>query len=721
MDTKTSKSLITKPKKKEEENNPFANQVQPEESQVQPTVDGSKVSPEEELQQMMSPLVARIKGNLEEAENARINVEAQWLKNIKAYRAEDDISGDKNQGQSLFRESEIHKPYIRTTTVKTRAAYSQIMESLMQNSRFPLMIEPTPVPDGVPSVVTNAPGNQSGPEEGQEVPEGPSQGDSQEDFGLGFEGDGRELEPGSGMDSLSWKKSDPLYASMNEGHDKSDGTQFSQMSPSGRAAEQMTKVILDQLEESNAHKELRSSVFEACLLGTGIMKGVFTEKKVLPKWTEGKYTPETKKFPKIHAISCWDLYIDPNAMQFDDAEWVIERHRMTAKQLRDLKARELFKADVIDKCIVSGSNYVDRRFEFEVREKDVSMNKGRLWEVLEYWGYMSSEEAHEHGLVDFVDDITGQVQVNLWLCGSEILRVMVNPFLPKRLPYFLMNYEQNPYNLYGIGVPETMEDAQKMMNGFARLAVDNLALAGNVILDVDETMLVPGQDMSVHPGKIFRRQGGQPGAAVHAIKFPSTANENIQMMEQFRRQADEATGIPSVSHGQTGVSGTGRTASGLNMILENASLNIKTVLRNIDDDMLQPMGKMLFYWNQQFNSENIPKGDLEVIATGIRSFTKNEIKVQRISGLLQLAANPAIAPMIKMSYLVREYVKGLDMDPNEAINDMDEAKIYAQLIGTAGGAQGAAGATEGAPVPQGPPGTSNATANTEGAGNAEGV
>ena len=47
------------------------------------------------------------------------------------------------------------------------------------------------------------------------------------------------------------------------------------------------------------------------------------------------------------------------------------------------------------------------------------------------------------------------------------------------------------------------------MNGHARMAIDNLALAGNLVFDVDETMLVPGQDMKVFPGKIFRRQSGQ--------------------------------------------------------------------------------------------------------------------------------------------------------------------------------------------------------------------
>jgi hypothetical protein len=450
------------------------------------------------------------------------------------------------------------------------------------------------------------------------------------------------------------------------------------------------------------------------------MKGVFTEEKVSPKWVDGKYAPVTTKFPKVHNISTWDLYIDPNAMVFEDAEWAVERHRMTAKKMRDLKSRAFFDKDKIEEAIQNGANYSDKSFEFTVREQEAIMDKGRLWEVLEYWGYMSSEEAKAHGLDKKGEMLEGdQIEVNVWICGNVVLRTMANPFLPQRLPYFLMNYEISPYNLYGVGVPETMEDSQKMMNGFARLAVDNLALAGNMVFDVDESMLIPGQDMSIHPGKIFRRQGGQPGAAIHAIKFPSTANENLQMFQEFRRQADESTGIPSVSHGQTGVSGTGRTASGLNMILENASLNIKTVIRNIDDDLLQPLGKMLFYWNNQFNSHNLPKGDMDVVATGIRSYTKQEVKIQRLQTLLGLVQNPAIAPMIKMPYLIREYVKGLDMNPDEIINDMDEAKIYAAVIGMAGGVNGQQQA--GPAAPAAPAGLNGQQGNTAGAGNPEGV
>jgi hypothetical protein len=674
-------------------------------------VDTTRVTTQEEMEEEMQigMLASRVNTSMEEAVTARYSIENQWLKNLSSYRALDDNSKGRNGDKSEFRESEEFKPYIRTTTVKTRAAFAQIMEALLQNSRFPLMFEATPVPEGVPEFATDD------PQAGQ---------DSQEDFGIGYEGDGKDLQAGSVEGNMSWKDSDPLYANLNDGRDKSGG-QMGQISPSARAAERMTKIVLDQIEESNGHTELRKSVFEACLLGTGIMKGIFTEEKTMHKWDKGVYSPEKRKFPKMSSVSAWDLYIDPNAMTIEDAEFTIERHRMTAKQLRDLKPRPFFRSEEIDTVINSGGNYTTKAFESTVREEDTIVDNSRLWEVLEYWGYISLEEAIDLGLpLDNVE--SEQVHVNAWICNNRVLRAMVNPFLPQRIPYFVFNYEINPYNIYGVGVPETMEDSQKMMNGFARLAVDNLALAGNLVFDIDESVLVAGQDMSIYPGKVFKRQGGQAGNAINGVTFPNTANENMMMFKEFRQIADESTGIPSVSHGQTGITGVGRTSSGLNMILENASLNIKTVIRNIDDNLLNPLGKMLFYWNNQFNYENLPQGDYDIIATGIRSYSKQEVKVQRLQTLLGLVQNPALAPMVKLPYIIRELVKGMDMDPEAVINDMDEAKLYAQLIGMAGGsANGAAGTPPPGPAsPMGseaPAGASGNTSNDLSSGNPEGI
>ena len=578
--------------------------------------------------------------------------------------------GYKGQDTVTFRESEEQnkKVFVRTTTVKTRAAFAQIMEALMSNNKFPLQVDSTPVPTGVPQYAHS----DDGSEDGAEEPEG-----------IGFEGDGKIIEPGSTMDNMRFLD-DPAFkdTELKEGPTKVGESEY--ISPAKRAAEQMNKIIQDQLAESLALQYLREAVFEGCLLGTGALKGVFSEEKIVHRWEEGVYKPVAVKVPKLTWVSIWDLYFDPNAMSFDDSEFIIERHRFTAKQLRDLKVKPNFDTVNIDKCIQRGANYVAQGFESRVREDDVIMNKGRLWEVLEYWGYMSKADALSAGLQ--VLDMEGdQVEVNIWVCGDEVIRAMINPFTPKRLPYFIFNYEQKPYTIMGTGVPETMEDSQLMMNGFSRMAVENLALAGNMVFEIDETLLVDGQDMDIFPGKIFRKHGGQPGQAINSIKFQSTANENMLMFREWRQIADESTGIPSVSHGQTGVTGVGRTASGLSTILESGSLTIKTTIRNIDEGILEPLGRMLFYWNQEHNWEEIPKGDFDVIATGSRSFTRKEQRVQNLQSFLQLSANPALAPIIKIPTILRELAVEMDMDPEEVVNDVEMSKVYARIIGEAGG------------------------------------
>ena len=54
-----------------------------------------------------------------------------------------------------------------------------------------------------------------------------------------------------------------------------------------------------------------------------------------------------------------------------------------------------------------------------------------------------------------------------------------------------------------------------------------------VVFDIDETQLVPGQDMSIYPGKIFRRQSGITGTAINGLKFPNTAQENLMMFDKL--------------------------------------------------------------------------------------------------------------------------------------------------------------------------------------------
>jgi hypothetical protein len=225
-----------------------------------------------------------------------------------------------------------------------------------------------------------------------------------------------------------------------------------------------------------------------------------------------------------------------------------------------------------------------------------------------------------------------------------------------------------------------MEDSQLLMNGFMRMAVDNAALSGNLIIEVDETNLVPNQDLTMYPGKIIRRQGGAPGQALFGTEFPNVAQQNLMLFDQARKLADESTGFPSFAHGQTGVSGVGRTASGISMLMSAANGNIRTVVKNLDDYLLGPLGKSMFAFNMQFNYDPSIQGDLEVNARGTESLMATEVRSQRLMQFLQIVSNPILAPFAKLDVLVREIAKSLDLDPDKVANSLPDAAVQAAVM-----------------------------------------
>jgi hypothetical protein len=215
---------------------------------------------------------------------------------------------------------------------------------------------------------------------------------------------------------------------------------------------------------------------------------------------------------------------------------------------------------------------------------------------------------------------------------------------------------------------------------------------------VDEASLVPGQNMDIFPGKIFRRQSGVTGTAINGLKFPNTAPENIQMYQISRQLADEETGIPSIIHGQTGVTGTGRTAAGLSMLMGSAGLAMKTIIKNVDDHLLKPLGESYFQWNMQFNPDvEDVQGDLEIKPRGVAAVMQKEVRSQRLTSLLQTVSNPMLAPFIKIPNLMRELAITQDIDPDSLVNDVNEAQAYAQMLqGMMANAQQAASTDAGA-------------------------
>jgi len=622
-----------------------------------------------------------IEARLKESEQARLYDEKRWLRAYRNYRG---IYG----ADMAFRDSEKSKVFVKVTKTKVLAAYGQLIEVLFSQGKFPINVMPTSDPTGVEQYAHIKPDNMKNPR--------------MEDI-YGFEGDGREMEPGATADSILNGLAEKYAKAGFEKGPAPDLKTMPQIEPAEEAARNMQKIIHDQLEETHAISVMRHVLFEMCLLGTGVLKGPFNYEQSIHKWSlndagEREYTPGTKLVPRVEAVSCWDLYPDPDAVQIEDADYVIQRHIFNRTQLRDLINRPFFRKSAILDVLEGGPNYETRSYETALfdRENQEEYSKNRF-EVLEYWGTMDKYLVEEAGIEmpDDISDDLDEVQINAWISNGQILRLVLNPFTPARNPFMVCPYEINPYQFFGVGIPENMDDSQTIMNGHARMAIDNLALAGNLVFDVDETMLVPGQDMTIFPGKIFRRQSGQTGQALHGLRFPNTAPENMQIFDKFRQLADESTGIPSYSHGTTGVMSTTRTASGMSMLMGAAALNIKTVVKNVDDYLLKPLGETFFQWNMQFNKD-IPdiQGDLDVKAQGTSSLMQKEVRSQRLMTFMQVASNQFLAPFVKWHSIIREIAKSMDIDPDQLVNDPEKAAIFAKMIGEMNANQQAEGTNQ---------------------------
>ena len=601
------------------------------------------------------------------ADDYREQDEQRWLRAYRNYRG---LYGSDVQ----FTEAEKSRVFIKVTKTKTLAAYGQIVDVLFSNNKFPLSVDPTELPEGVIKDVS------FDPKEPEELRGSTNLSSSP----YGFKGDGKDLPKGATAKSLAGmlgpleeKLKDVENLKAEVGKTPTAIT----FSPAMIAAKSMEKKIHDQLEESGASKHLRSTAFEMALFGTGVMKGPFAVDKEYPSWgDEGEYDPTIKTVPQVSHVSVWNFYPDPDANNMDEAQYVIERHKLSRSQLRALKKRPHFRAQVIEEAISEGENYTKESWEDDL--SDYAPEHGiERFEVLEYWG-MCDVGMLENQNVDIPKELQklDEIQVNVWICNGKLLRMVLNPFKPTRIPYMAAPYELNPYSFFGVGIAENMDDTQTLMNGFMRMSVDNAVLSGNLLIEVDETNLVPGQDLSVYPGKVFRRQGGAPGQAIFGTKFPNVSQENLQLFDKARQLADESTGLPSFSHGQTGVSGVGRTASGISMLMNAASGSIKTVIKNVDDYLLKPLGEGLFRFNMQFDFDPSIKGDLEVKARGTESLMANEVRSQRLMQFLQVASNPALAPFAKFQYVIREIAKSMDLDPDKVTNNMDEAALQAELM-----------------------------------------
>jgi len=625
-----------------------------------------------------------LKSRFEDYKDSRSDVEGEWVEDLRSFMGQ----YDSETLSKISSKGDRSTVYVGLTRTKVLAAFSRMTDLLFQPGQHFFSIEPTPI-----------------------VKQPILEQELTEQAAMEIMEAANVIDPML-VDDLIQSRLEELKEELNE--------------EAGKRVDAMSEVIKDQAGENNLEGKMKDAIMEQVLFGTGAMKAGTLKIERTHRWIkEGDgfaLIYDESPLPEMEAVSIFDLYPDPFATSMEDMQAIFRRHIITRPQLNDIKDYPGFNADLVDECIMMmpEGNHEEASHEKQRREianiNDSTTTTGKF-EVLEFWGSLNGYDLEDAG-VEFneSDDLTQEYQANVWVLDDKVIKAQVNPLPGGIIPYFIFPYEKNPHQFWGTGIPRMMRDSQATMNAATRIYLDNIALSSGPMVEVNTDIMASGEDPTeLYPWRVFLREGGdgnQPMVRFYQPQSNSPALVNV--IELFRRFADETTALPSYTHGQT-QSSLNRTATGISILMSNANIVLKSVIKNVDDYLTKPLIRALYDWNMTWSDNDDIKSDMRVVAKGSTALVQKEVQSQRLLQFLSLVSNEFDAPMINREQLLKDIAKAMDIDPDEVIRSQEDIAneqalqqaIQASIQGSQGpGGQPAEGlvgpdARNGTPTPTG--------------------
>jgi hypothetical protein len=241
----------------------------------------------------------------------------------------------------------------------------------------------------------------------------------------------------------------------------------------------------------------------------------------------------------------------------------------------------------------------------------------------------------------------------------------------------------------GNALPDILEDLQDVCNAALRALVNNMSISSGPQVTVNMDRMAPGADPEeMYPWKrwFVNNDPLVASSSQKPIDFfqpNSNAQELLGIYEKVTQFSDELSAIPRYITGSDRMGGAGRTASGLAMLMGNASKILQTVAANIDRDVFQPLLTSLYDMVMLTDETGMFKGDESIRVKGVEVAVQRETDRQRQIELLQVTANPIDAqimgPMGRAALLraVSQNV-GLDGEPIVPSEDDMQAMMEQQ-------------------------------------------
>ena len=491
-----------------------------------------------------------------------------------------------------------------------------------------------------------------------------------------------------------------------------------------KRAEQGARIAEDKLDEilkeGGFYKALAEFITDLPLFPFACIKGPVV--RILPVVTWEGNQASIKQTPKLTwtRVSPFDIWWTPGVSDIEDAS-VIERTRLTRADLNDLLDLPGYNTEAIRSVLdLYGRGGLNDEIDITDAERAVqesrenpNMNESGLINCLEFTGNVQGRLLLEAGMdPEMITDELRDYFVQAWVIGPYIIKVQLAPSPRKRHPYYITSFEKVPGTPVGNGLPDILNDIQEAGNATLRSLINNLSIASGPQVVVNDDRLANDEDgEELYPWKRWHVQtdpmGGNGSPPISFFQPNSNAQELLGVYKSFVDMADELSAIPKYLSGGGAGGGAGRTASGLAMLMGNASKILQTVAANIDRDVLEPLLSALFDMVMLTDQTGLLNGDEKVRVLGVSVAVQKETQRARQLEFLQITANPIDAQIVGpkgRAAILRNVATTIGMNGEEIVpseEKLEAQEKQAQMMAMQAGIPGHGGMGEKAAEAQG--------------------
>ena len=449
----------------------------------------------------------------------------------------------------------------------------------------------------------------------------------------------------------------------------------------------------------------------------GLIKGPVVRKQRRLQWRQdgqGQWQPMAtdELVPVWYSPSVFDIYPGPDSTGPQDG-YLFELIRLRHQSLHSMIGIPGWKEDAIRAVLDEYAH--GWRISQPIDQQRNELEEKRHWQnapdagldMLEFHGAIQGSLLIEWGMdAAEIPDPQSFYEVTAGMIGRHVVRCVLNEDPMRRRPYGIAYLDRVKGAFWGKGLPQLIRDVQDVCNAAARALVNNLAISSGPLGEVEVDRLAEGEDATqIWPWRMIQTKSSKttPAPAVRWHNVSSNANELLAVYQHFSQLADVYSGVQSFDHGVAARSGSAATASGLSMLINASSRQVKRVVRSIDRAIEHCVTSAHTYV-MLYSDDAEAKGDVNIEARGSTQLLVREQQQMRRMEFLGLTNNPidmAIIGPQGRAELLRESVKALDVPVDLVIPNRDElmARVRAEAMAAA---QAAAGG-QGADVSQGQP------------------